>query len=153
MNVKIRPEQIEKQKAKDKPNINVGTTLKSLIVNCDECKYEFILKSVDIKESTVEINGVSAILGYFVCPKCNKIYRVSLKDRRYYELKEDLDKAKMRLQNNFGSYNKEKARVLSDMIVKKHNRLKAHINKVNKVYSGIFVFEDTANGKIIKYLP
>ena len=127
--------------------------MKQMLVKCDECKNEFFLNAVNINESTVEINGVFAILTYFACPKCDKIYRVSLQDKRYYELKEDLEKTKKRIRNNYGSNNDEKARVLNAMVVKKHERLKAHIDKINKVYSGTFVFENTPNGKNIKYLP
>lgn len=125
-------------------------------VNCDECKNEFILNPVDIKEDTVEIYGVNAILVYFTCPKCNRIYRISIQDKRYYELKEDLEKTKKRIRNNHGSNNDEKARVLNAMVVKKHERLKAYVDKVNKTFSGTFTFEVSKNNpkeKHIKYLP
>ena len=63
-------------------------------VSCDECKHEFLLSSVNIHEATMELGGQALKLVYFACPKCNKIYRVTLKDARYEELKEDLERTK-----------------------------------------------------------
>lgn len=126
------------------------------IVRCDECKYEFFLKAVEIKEAIVELNGVPVTLVYFTCPKCNKIYRISIQDRRYYELKEDLERTIKRIRRNYGSNNDEMARVLNSMCEKKHNRLKAYVDKVNQMFSGTFTFVASENNhkeQIIKYLP
>jgi len=127
-----------------------------MLVKCDECEHEFFLKTVGINEATVELNGVSVILVYFACPKCNKIYRVSIQDKRYYELKEDLEEAKKRIRKNNGSDNSEMARILHSAAVKKHERLKAHVDEVNAAFPGTFVFVASENNhekKIIKYLP
>ena len=78
-------------------------------VKCDECEHEFILEAVGIHEAIVQLNGVPVTLVYFACPKCNKIYRVSIQDKRYYELKEDLEKTKKRIRRNHGSNNDEMA--------------------------------------------
>lgn len=128
---------------------------KEMLVKCDECEHEFFLEAVGINEAIVELNCVSVILVYFACPKCNKIYRISIQDKRYYELKEDLEKAKRRIQKNNGSKNMEMAKIFYSMTVKKHERLKAHIDKVNKAFPGTFVFVKSENDKekIIKYLP
>lgn len=45
---------------------------------CDECKHEFYLDAVGIHEAIVELSGVLVTLVYFACPKCNKIYRISI---------------------------------------------------------------------------
>lgn len=128
---------------------------KEMLVKCDECEHEFFLEAVGINEAIVELNGISVILVYFACPKCNKIYRISIQDKRYYELKKDLEKAKRRIQKNNGSKNMEMAKIFYSMAVKKHERLKAHIDKVNKAFPGTFVFVTSENDKekIIKYLP
>lgn len=125
-------------------------------VKCDECEYEFILDAVGIHEAIVELNGVPVTLVYFACPKCNKIYRVSIQDRRYYELVEDLEKTKKRIRRNHGSNNQEMARMLNSMVFKKKQRLEEYVDKVNKMFPGTFTFVASENNhkeQTIKYLP
>ena len=127
------------------------------IIVCDECKHEFYLDAVGIHEAIVELNGVPVTLVYFACPKCNKIYRISIQDRRYYELVEDLEKAKKkRTRRNHGSNNQEMARMLNSMVFKKKQRLEEYVDKVNKMFPGTFTFVASENNhkeQTIKYLP
>lgn len=125
-------------------------------VYCDECKHEFSMNSVEIQEATVSVDGQALKLVYFTCPKCNKIYRVTLKDERYEELVEDLERTKSRIRKNHGSNNIEFARVLNGMIRKKHERLMNHVNRLNQQFPGTFTFvvsENNQKDKFIKYLP
>lgn len=125
-------------------------------VKCDECEHEFILEAVGIHEAIVELNGVPVTLVYFACPKCNKIYRISIQDRRYYELVEDLEKTKKRIRRNHGSNNQEMARMLNSMVFKKKQRLEEYVDKVNKMFPGTFTFVASENNhkeQTIKYLP
>lgn len=143
-------------KARPRKNQITINQKKVSIIYCDECKHEFSMNTVNIKEDIVRLNGVSVALVYFTCPKCNKIYRISIQDKRYYELKEDLEKTKKRMRKNHGSNNDEMARMLNSMVVKKYERLKAHVDKVNKMFPGTFTFVTSENNqeeKIIKYLP
>ena len=127
------------------------------IIYCDDCKYEFSMDTVNIDEAIIEINGQELTLVYFACPKCNKIYRIMLKDKQYDELKEDLEKTKNRIRKNYGSDNEEFARTLNSMVNKKHERLKNHIDKLNKKFPGTFTIVASENNHkdkiIIKYLP
>lgn len=125
-------------------------------VKCDECKHEFYLDAVGIHEAIVELNGVPVTLVYFACPKCNKIYRISIQDRRYYELVEDLEKTKKRMRRNHGSNNQEMARMPNSMVFKKKQRLEEYVDKVNKMFPGTFTFVASENNhkeQTIKYLP
>lgn len=127
-------------------------------IKCDECEHEFILKAVGIHEAIVQLNGVPVTLVYFACPKCNKIYRISIQDRRYYELKEDLEKTKKRIRRNHGSNNQEIARMLNlnSMVFRKKRRLEEYVDKVNKMFPGTFTFVASENNhkeRTIKYLP
>lgn len=125
-------------------------------VKCDECENEFILEAVGIHEAIVELNGVPVTLVYFACPKCNKIYRISIQDRRYYELVEDIEKTKKRIRRNHGSNNQEMARMLNSMVFKKKQRLEEYVDKVNKMFPGTFTFVASENNhkeQTIKYLP
>ena len=129
---------------------------KSKIV-CDECKHEFYLDSVDINEAIIELNGVPVTLVYFVCPKCDKIYRISIQDKRYYELVEDLEKTKKKIRRNFGKNNIAKAEMLNSMVFKKKERLANYVQAVNQMFTGTFTFVASENNnkenRKIKYLP
>ena len=88
-------------------------SIKLPTVICDECEHEFSMNSVNIQEVTMNLGGQALTLVYFTCPKCNKIYRITLKDERYEELKEDLERTKIRIRKNRGSRNDEMARMLN----------------------------------------
>ena len=125
-------------------------------VYCDDCKHEFSMNSVDIQEATVNLGGQALKLVYFTCPKCNKIYRITLKDERYEELKEDLERTKTRIRKNRGSRNDEFARTLNSMVTKKHERMRNHLTRLNDKFPGTFTFvasENNHEDKIITYLP
>jgi|LSQX01.2.fsa_nt_gb phytoene dehydrogenase-like protein len=129
---------------------------KKAIIVCDACKHEFYLDAVGIHEAIVQLNGVPVTLVYFACPKCNKIYRISIQDKRYYELVKDLEKTKKRIRKNHGSNNKEMARVLDSMVFRKKQRLEEYVDKVNKMFPGTFTFVASENNhkeQTIKYLP
>lgn len=127
-----------------------------ITVHCNECNFEFSMNSVNIQNATIDINGQDLNLIYFTCPKCNKIYRVSITDARYDELREDLENTKKRIRRNHGSNNCELARLLNQMVGKKLERLRSHADKLNKKFTGTFVFvvsENNHEEKHIKYLP
>lgn len=130
--------------------------IKHTTVNCDECNYEFSMNTVNINEATVNLHGQALTLVYFACPKCNKIYRITLKDKRYEELREDLERTKMRIRKNYGSRDDEFASTLHAMVIRKHNRLKNYLTQLNEKFPGTFAFvasENNHEDKIIKYLP
>lgn len=121
---------------------------------CDECKHEFLLSDVGINQELVEIRGTLVNLVYFACPKCNKIYRISIQDRRYYELVDDLEKMKKRIRKNFDSGDVQKAKRLNKSLQRKQQRLAQYVNLVNQKLNGTFTFVTSENNqKEIKYLP
>lgn len=125
-------------------------------VLCDECKHEFSMNSVNIQEANMRLGGQDLVLVYFTCPKCNKIYRIALKDERYEDLKEDLERTKKRIRRNYGSRNDELARTLDSMVRAKLVRLRNHVEKLNSTYPGTFTFvasENNHEDNIITYLP
>ena len=126
------------------------------LLKCDGCKHEFLLNTANINEAEVEINGQRLTLVYFTCPKCNKIYRILLKDKRYQELAEDIERTKSRIRKNHGSNNNEWARTLDGMVRRKMERLRNHSDRLNKQFPGTFTFvvsENNHKDKFIKYLP
>jgi regulatory protein YycH of two-component signal transduction system YycFG len=129
---------------------------KSVKICCNECKHEFSLNSVNIQKAIISINGQVLKLVYFACQKCNKIYRISLEDEAYEELKDDLENTKERMRKAYNSGKKEFASTLNQMVLKKYNRLKNHLKNLDKKYPGTFTFvasENNHEDKIIKYLP
>jgi len=121
-------------------------------VKCSECKYEFILKVVGIHEVIVRLNGVPATLVYFACPKCNKIYYISIQDnyisiqdKRYYKLLKDFEKSKKRIRRNHGSNNNKIARMLNSIFTRKHKHLKVYVDEVNKMFPETFTFVTSKN--------
>lgn len=119
-------------------------------VVCDECKFEFELKSVNIEKREVEINGKKFELSYFKCPNCNKLYRVCLVDDRYYEMCKEITDVKERVRRASKNGNKEFAKSISKMVPKKVARLRLHVEALKKAYSGTFYEDDDG---ILKYLP
>lgn len=125
-------------------------------ITCNECGFEWSLNAVQIQEEQIEIENEKLRLSFFTCPKCNKIYRISIQDKRYYELVEDLEKTKKRMRRNHGSNNQEMARMLNSMVFKKKQRLEEYVDKVNKTFPGTFTFVASENNhkeQTIKYLP
>lgn len=130
--------------------------VKHVKVYCKECKCEFSMDTVDIQETVIDLDEQIMTLVYFACPECNKVYRIILKDKRFDELKKDLEETKKRMQRNQGSGDEEFARQLDDMVFKKLNRLRNHVENLNVKFPGTFVFVASENNheqKIIKYLP
>lgn len=126
------------------------------VLICDKCKKEFFLNTTEIKESAIRIGDEDLVLVFFTCPECNEIYRVSLKDKRYEELVEDIEKTKRRVRKLHGSDCNELAKTLNSMLLKKVERLRAHTTKLNKKFNGTFTFvvsENNQEEKTIKYLP
>lgn len=135
--------------------MNEKAMIKKIRVVCDECKYEFFLEAVNIESTAVELNNQQLTLSYFICPKCNKLYCISLTDASYFELKEDINEIKKRIRRNYGN-NEEMASMLNQMVYKKLERLRNHTDKLNKKFKGTFIIEVSENNhekKSIKYLP
>ena len=131
-------------------------TSKCSKIYCDECKHEFSMNSVKIQEATVKVKGQVLILDYFVCPQCNKIYRVLLKDEQCEKLKEDLEKTIDRIRKAHSSKNIELASSLNVMMTKKSERLRSHLIRLEKKFPGTFTFvasENNHEDKNIEYLP
>lgn len=129
---------------------------KKYSLKCDECEHEFLLNTANINEAEVDVNDRRLTLVYFTCPKCNKIYRILLKDERYKELAEDIERTKSRIRKNHGSNSNEWARSLDGMVRRKMERLRNHSDRLNKQFPGTFTFvvsENNHKDKIIKYLP
>lgn len=125
----------------------------SFVILCDNCKHEFLLNTININEAEIEIKNQHLILSYFVCPNCNKVYRVSLIDNQYQKLKDDLLSVKKRIHSNYNSKDEERARKLNSMIVKKLERIRNYEDSLNNKFNGEFILVNESGYEFIKYLP
>lgn len=123
------------------------------IIVCDECKSEFFLKSMEIKESAIEIGGQELLVSYFKCPHCGKLYRITVKDDTYFAFVEDLENAKKRIRRAKGKGNLYLQNQLVSMVYRKQERLQNHVARLNAKYSGTFTEVSENGATTIKYLP
>lgn len=122
-------------------------------VTCDKCNHEFVIKEESIMKEKMEVKGLKFDLIYFYCPKCKKIYRASIQDRKYYLLVEELDKVRKQVRNNFGTFDTTKANKLNKKLKKKSNALKNHVLEMNDKFSGEFAFfVDNKENRTIEYI-
>ena len=117
---------------------------------CDKCNHEFFANAVLIKEKNVKIDeNKSIILCYFECPKCRTIYKICLKDSRYYELKSEVQKAISRIKSNKG---KGSVDMMNSLIVAaniKKQCLANHVKKLDEKYPGVFTYSPNKKEEII----
>lgn len=122
-------------------------------VTCDKCNHEFVIKEESIMKEKMEVKGLKFDLIYFYCPKCKKIYRASIQDRKYYLLVEELDKVRKQVRDNFGTFDTTKANKLNKKLKKKSNALKNHVLEMNNKFSGEFAFfVDSKGNRTIEYI-
>lgn len=122
------------------------------IVRCDECGCGFSISAVGIQEQKVKDRDL--LVSYFMCPFCNKMYVIALKDAKYFELAEDLEKMKQRIYNASRSNRKvEFAKKLDAIARKKHDKLRQHVENLRKKYGGTFTVMTSGETTEIVYLP
>lgn len=123
------------------------------IIVCDECSAEFLMTSVKIEECSVRVGDKELLLDYFVCPKCNKIYKVLfVEEQRYRELIDDLLETEKRIRKLKGRGNVQLLSTLQRMALTKKQRVQTYVNGMNNKYPGTFTFSSVNKEEII-YLP
>ena len=108
-----------------------------MLARCDECQSEFELYKNDIKKDIINLDGVNVHLVYFMCPKCKRIYRVSIQDKNYYKFAKDLEKAKKKLRNYKGNDSVVINKLCAKSLEKK-KILEKYVDLVNETYDGTF---------------
>lgn len=108
-----------------------------MLVRCDECQSEFELYKNDVKKDIVNLDGVNVHLVYFMCPRCKRIYRVSIQDKNYYKFVKDLEKAKKKLRNYKGNDSIVVNKLCAKALEKK-KILEKYVDLVNETYDGTF---------------
>lgn len=115
---------------------------------CDRCGKEWLAKRTKIE--IADWNGMQ--LQYFLCPKCKKLYRIGLRDGKWYELLEDFKKAEKRLDAaKVGRITDE--RTINGMVgacEAKKLRLQQYDGVLQSKYQGTFTRDKDGT---INYLP
>lgn len=120
------------------------------VIVCDQCKHEFLIGSVGIKECSVEIEGKELLLDYFMCPSCKTVYKVLfVEEQEYRRLVDDLVSTQHRIQKMYGKQktmqNVQLIKNLQSMANRKSERLKKYVEGMNAKYSGSFTYIATEN--------
>lgn len=119
---------------------------------CDECKKEFLLQGIDIKELQMDdkVRDLHFVYKYFECPHCKEVYTVSVDDSKSLELEKEFLKVKERVEKlkRKGKLTEDKIRLLQ----KKQDRLRVYRKKLVDTYSKVFTEITKQNSdKIIKH--
>lgn len=125
------------------------------VIVCDKCSAEFLMKSVQIQECSVEIGGEKLLLDYFTCPECNQIYKVLLvEEQKYRELVDNVLSIEKRIRKWKSKGNVQMLEQLQNMALTKKKRIRSYVEAMNTKYGGTFTFKASENNrKEIVYLP
>ncbi|ARC85649.1 hypothetical protein U732_1115 [Clostridium argentinense CDC 2741] len=104
-------------------------TLKSTIVNCDECNKDFKLKQGRIRTENIA-EGIERT--YFKCPYCKSKYIVMYQDKEVKENLKDMDNIKIRVQELLKE--KKDVKILIEKYEKLYYRNLEISNKYKEIY-------------------
>ncbi|MBO7289562.1 MAG: hypothetical protein J6V03_06170 [Clostridia bacterium] len=121
-----------------------------MTIICDFCKKEFSLQSVDdINFFTFPWKGKEITLHYFLCPKCNKIYKAGFSDEHSRMLASDLKVAEIRYAKAVKRNATEKQlSSLFNLVKVKRKKLAAYKQKLGNMFPGEFVFSTLQDGQM-----
>lgn len=117
-----------------------------LRILCDACKAEFDLGPVGIASTSMTLDEGECEVDFFCCPRCHRVHLVAVKDARWTELKEDLDKQSARLRRAISKGSKQLVIEVSPMVRRKKQRLANHTDRLKRKYDGRFTLVTTENG-------
>lgn len=120
--------------------------MRDIKIVCDNCGKQFTLSSVGIKTSSIDLDEGVCDVVFFNCPSCKRVHLVSVQDARWTELKTDLDKQVKRQARMHGRENPQLAKLISELISTKKERLGRHTEKLKSKYDGRFTLVQTDSG-------
>lgn len=124
-------------------------------VECDVCKYNFVLKTdAPIKEQAVYIGDERITVQYFVCPRCHKVYVVAIYDAMCLQLLEKYNKVFVQCQKMYASATKRKGVQVGfgfgywqSQLNAASKAYKGRMQKVKSKYNGTFTV--TPDGELL----
>ena len=122
------------------------------IVSCDECGGGFSLSAVGIDERKVKNEDLH--VDCFICPHCNKVYVVFIKDAECIELQAEMKELEKRIKKLRGRKKFELSEHVHDLFNKRRQRLARHEEALKKKYSGTLTTAASEDNTVdIVYLP
>ena len=110
-------------------------------VHCDDCGFIFDFTPESICKSVVCVEEQHVNVTYFYCPACGTPVVISANDSKWYELRDDLERAKKR----YRTYVKIGKQDLIDnafmTIVKKNKRLSNYTDTLIEKVRGKFIVD------------
>ena len=97
---------------------------------CDNCQYEWYSDETKVNSAKVKNEKKQEMLvQFFLCPKCNKIYIVSIIDSKVRTYLSKLAKVEKRYQRRHETEDYEQYQVLRQQLMKYEDGLKAKYGK------------------------
>ena len=116
-----------------------------MIVKCDSCAKEYEISGPDdIRTQPFVFRGKRYVVDFLLCPSCKHVDIVCIKDAKYYELAEKVDKARKRISkmHRNGSSSQAYAQAVRSAY-KKQERLGKHVDALKAKFRGVFTVEET----------
>lgn len=106
-------------------------------LECNKCKHIWELKSTTMHSEFVKNeNGQEMLIHFFLCPKCNEIYVVSIIDSKVRTYEEKISKLDKKINR----------------MVRKGTKPIVEISKRDKLRSDMMTYESFVKNKYSKYL-
>lgn len=125
-------------------------------IYCDKCAKKSFVWSINIDQSSVEVDGHELMVQYFMCPNCGAFYRILIvEENKYRDMVDDLKKIQKRIKKVSRS-NPILATKLQGAETIKQNRIKSYVKMMDSKYpiDHFTVFKNPEGDKFkIVYLP
>ena len=115
-----------------------------MIVKCDACGFEYEINGPDdIRTQPFEFRNQKYVIDFLLCPSCKHVDIVTIKDAKYYELADKVEKARKRISklHRIGANSQKYAQVVRSAY-KKQERLGKHVDSLKAKFHGTFTVED-----------
>jgi len=107
----------------------------------------FCTFEVNLKTISMNIDGEKLELTYFVCPYCNKLYKVVLKNKKILNIESKLKRYKKKSSSAFGK-DDSLSSIYTKLATRKLEELRQEYDAVDHQFTGTFTFAaSTNNGK------
>lgn len=122
------------------------------IVRCDECGGGFSVSAVGIHEEKVKNRDLH--VDCFICPHCNHLYVVFIKDAECRQLQEEMREVEKRIKKLRGRKKFELSERVHQIFLNKKRKLIMHEEVLKSKYSGTFTIVTSEDNTMeIAYLP
>lgn len=115
---------------------------------CDYCNKMFSILPVDIKTIPIQLDHEEYLLKYFMCPECGSVYKILLLTMSDIQLQYSVLQLKEKYADALRQGKTTMGRTYYQEYLKKKKTFDKVVQRTNKKYSGVFMFDKESN-KII----